>query len=84
MGSGASVVSINKTVVVVGGGYAGIAVAEALTSCFDVIVFEARGAFNHSIVGLRACVDESFAAKCVIPLDHALKRGKIIIDEVVG
>jgi NADPH-dependent 2,4-dienoyl-CoA reductase/sulfur reductase-like enzyme len=47
------------TVVVVGGGYGGYAVATALDETSDVVLVEPKDAFMHNIAALRALMDPS-------------------------
>jgi len=82
MGSGAS--TVDKNIVIVGGGYAGITLAKALDKRYNVTIIEAREAFNHCVGGLRASVQEQFASQVLIPMDSALKRGKVVKGEVVS
>ena len=70
-------------VVVVGGGYGGIAVAKALDEEADVVLVEPKGAFEHNIAALRALVDPSWSDRIHFPYDGLLKRGRVIRDRAV-
>lgn len=68
------------TVVVVGGGYGGIAVAKALDADADVVLVEPKGTFEHNIAALRALVDPSWSDRIHFPYDGLLERGRVIRD----
>lgn len=68
------------TVVVVGGGYGGIAVAKALDAEADVVLVEPKGTFEHNIAALRALVDPSWSDRIHFPYDGLLERGRVIRD----
>jgi NADH dehydrogenase FAD-containing subunit len=70
-------------VVVVGGGYAGIAVAKALDERTRVTLVEPRDAFVHNVAALRAAVDPSTAARIFLPYDRLLEHGEVIRDRAV-
>lgn len=68
--------SDTKSIVVIGGGYSGIAFAQAAakqlsSSNVQVTVIEKRKFQFHVIGALRACVDESFTPNLFIPYDNA-------------
>jgi NADH dehydrogenase FAD-containing subunit len=71
------------TVVVVGGGYGGIAVAKALDEEADVVLVEPKGTFEHNIAALRALVDLSWSDRIHFPYDGLLERGRVIRDRAV-
>jgi NADH dehydrogenase FAD-containing subunit len=71
-----------KRIIVVGGGYAGTAVARALDAKFDVVLVEPREAFVHNVAAIRALVEPDLVDKIILPYDHLLKRGKVIRDRV--
>jgi NADH dehydrogenase FAD-containing subunit len=70
-------------VVVIGGGYAGTAVAKELDKSFDVTLIEKRERFFHNSGSLRAAVDSRWLRKLFIPYDHLLKHGRIVNGKVV-
>jgi NADH dehydrogenase FAD-containing subunit len=68
------------TVVVVGGGYGGIAVAKALDETSNVVLVEPKDAFMHNIAALRALVDPSWLPKIYFPYDGLLANGRVVRD----
>jgi apoptosis-inducing factor 2 len=71
------------TVVVVGGGYGGIAVAKALDETSDVVLVEPKDAFMHNIAALRALVDPSWLPRIFLPYDRLLTNGRVVRDRAV-
>jgi apoptosis-inducing factor 2 len=71
------------TVVVVGGGYGGIAVAKALDDTSDVVLVEPKDALMHNIAALRALVDPSWLPRIYLPYDRLLSRGRVVRDRAV-
>ncbi|MEA2684569.1 MAG: apoptosis-inducing factor 2 [Chloroflexota bacterium] len=71
------------TVVVVGGGYGGTAVAKALDETSDVVLIEPKDAFMHNIAALRALVDPSWLERIFLPYTHLLTRGRVVRDRAV-
>jgi apoptosis-inducing factor 2 len=71
------------TVVVVGGGYGGIAVAKALDETSDVVLVEPKDAFMHNIAALRALVDPSWLPKIFLPYAGLLTNGRVVRDRAV-
>jgi NADH dehydrogenase FAD-containing subunit len=71
------------TVVVVGGGYGGYAVAKALDETSDVVLVEPRDAFMHNIAALRALVDPSWLPRIFLPYDRLLANGRVVRDRAV-
>ncbi len=51
------------SVVVVGGGYGGIAVAKALDEVADVVLVDPKDSFEHNVAALRALVDPSWSSR---------------------
>lgn len=68
------------TVVVVGGGYGGVAVAKALDQSMDVVLIEPKDAFMHNIAALRALVDPSWLPRIYLPYDKLLANGRVVRD----
>jgi NADH dehydrogenase FAD-containing subunit len=66
------------TVVVVGGGYGGIAVAKALDETHDVVLVEPKDAFMHNIAALRALVDPSWLQRIFLPYAGLLTNGRVV------
>jgi NADH dehydrogenase FAD-containing subunit len=67
-------------VVVVGGGYGGVAVAKALDSSSDVVLIEPKDAFLHNIAALRALVDPSWLPRIFFPYTEVLVNGRVVQD----
>ncbi|WP_154792711.1 FAD-dependent oxidoreductase [Occultella kanbiaonis] len=67
-------------VVVVGGGYGGVAVAQQLDAVADVILVESKDAFVHAVGTLRAVADPAFEDRVFLPYDRLLTRGRVIHD----
>jgi NADH dehydrogenase FAD-containing subunit len=67
-------------VVVVGGGYGGVAVAKALDSSAEVVLIEPRDAFMHNIAALRALVDPSWLSRIFFPYTDVLSNGRVVRD----
>src|SRR6202521_494143 len=70
-------------VVVVGGGYGGIAVAKALDETSDVVLVEQKDAFMHNIAALRALVDPSWLPRIFFPYAGLLANGRVVRDRAV-
>jgi apoptosis-inducing factor 2 len=71
------------TVVVVGGGYGGTAVAKALDETSDVVLVEPKDAFMHNIAALRALVDPSWLPRIFLPYAGLLSNGRVVRDRAV-
>jgi flavin-dependent dehydrogenase len=72
------------TVVIVGGGYGGVAAARALDDETDVILVEPRDAFVHNVAALRGLVDPAWTDRIFMPYRRLLDRGQVIRDRVVA
>jgi NADH dehydrogenase FAD-containing subunit len=70
------------TVVVAGGGYAGVNVAKALDDVADVVLVEPKDAFQHNVAALRAVTDPAWAPRIFLPYDRLLDRGRVVADRV--
>ena len=68
------------TVVVVGGGYGGTAVAKALDDTMNVVLVEPKDAFMHNVAALRALVDPSWLPRIFLPYDGLLAHGRVVRD----
>jgi len=66
------------TVVVIGGGYAGISIAGALDAEADVTLVEPKDTFVHNIGALRATVDTEFLPRIFLPYDGLLSEGRVV------
>ncbi|OEV12844.1 FAD-dependent oxidoreductase [Streptomyces nanshensis] len=71
------------TVLVIGGGYGGVAVAKALDDVADVVLVEPRDAFVHNIAALRELVDPDWSGRLFFPYGRLLSRGRIVRDRAV-
>jgi NADH dehydrogenase FAD-containing subunit len=67
-------------VVVVGGGYGGVAVAKALDSSSEVVLIEPKDAFMHNIAALRALVDPSWLSRIFFPYTEVMANGRVVHD----
>ena len=68
------------TVVVIGGGYGGTAVAKALDEATDVVLVEPKDAFMHNVAALRALVDPSWLPRIFLPYTGLLANGRVVRD----
>ncbi|MCO1595492.1 FAD-dependent oxidoreductase [Micromonospora sp. RHAY321] len=75
---------MSRTVVVVGGGYGGTAVAKALESQADVVLIDPRDAFVNVAGSLRALTRPDWAGNMFFPFDTLLTRGTVIRGRVVS
>ncbi|RJL24472.1 NAD(P)/FAD-dependent oxidoreductase [Bailinhaonella thermotolerans] len=75
---------MGRTVVVVGGGYGGAAVAKALDQEADVVLVEPKDAFVQNAAALRALVRPEWADNLFFPYDALLDRGRVIRDRAVS
>jgi len=71
------------TVVVLGGGYAGIQVARPLDDLADVVLVEPRDDFVHNVAALRALVDPSWLERIYLPYIRLLRHGRVIRDRAI-
>src|SRR6202789_235402 len=68
------------TVVVVGGGYGGTAVAKALDESAAVVLVEPKDAFMHNVAALRALVDPTWLPRIFMPYEGLLAHGRVVRD----
>jgi apoptosis-inducing factor 2 len=73
-----------KRVIVVGGGYAGTALASALDKVAEVRLVDARDRFVHNVAAIRGVVDPSLLERILIPYDRLLRRGSVRQGTVTG
>jgi pyruvate/2-oxoglutarate dehydrogenase complex dihydrolipoamide dehydrogenase (E3) component len=71
---------MDARVVVVGGGYGGVAVAKALDEVADVVLVEPKDAFVHSVATLRGVVDRDWQERVFHPYTVLLARGRLVTD----
>jgi NADH dehydrogenase FAD-containing subunit len=75
---------MTKTVAVVGGGYGGTLVAEALDEAADVVLIDPRDAFVNVAASLRALTQPSWASNAFFPYDTLLRRGRHVRERAVS
>ncbi|WP_433468837.1 NAD(P)/FAD-dependent oxidoreductase [Spirillospora sp. CA-128828] len=75
---------MSRTVVVIGGGYGGAAVAKALDAEADVVLIDPRDAFVNAAGALRALTQPGWAGNMFFPYDTLLTRGTVIRDRAVS
>ena len=68
------------SVVVLGGGYAGINVAKSLDDVADVVLVEPKDAFVHNVAALRALVDPGWLPRIYLPYGGLLSHGRVVQD----
>ena len=68
---------------VIGGGYAGFAVAKGLDALADVTLVEPRDAFVHNVAALRALVDPEWLPTIFLPYDRLLANGRVVRERAV-
>src|SRR5450755_1148795 len=73
-------VPARPTVVVIGGGYAGVNAAKALDDVADVVLVEPKDAFVHNVASLRALADPAWLPRIYLPYDGLLANGRVIRD----
>lgn len=66
-----------KRVIIVGGGYAGVALARVLDANADVQLIEPRDSFIHNVGAIRAVVDPALLDRIIIPYSRLLKNGSV-------
>ncbi|GAA0559012.1 hypothetical protein GCM10010172_47610 [Paractinoplanes ferrugineus] len=72
------------TVVIVGGGYGGTLVAEALDAETDVVLVDPREAFVNAAASLRALTRPEWAHHAFFPFASLLHRGRVLRDRAVS
>ena len=75
---------MNRTVVVVGGGYGGSLAAKALDSEANVILIDPREAFVNAAASLRALTQPDWAPNAFFSFETLLERGRVIRDRAVS
>jgi apoptosis-inducing factor 2 len=74
----------NPSVVVVGGGYAGIQAAKALDDVADVALVDPTEAFVHNVAAWRSLVEPEWLDRIFLPYEHLLERGRFVRDRAVA
>lgn len=70
------------TVIIIGGGYAGVKLAAALDKQCNVVLIDRKDYFLHNIGTPRGMVDTEFMKKCMIPYTELLKNGHVVKGQV--
>ncbi|HMJ34443.1 MAG TPA: FAD-dependent oxidoreductase [Baekduia sp.] len=76
--------SQRPSVVVVGGGYAGVNVAKALDDVADVTLVDPKNAFVHNVAAWRALVEPEWLDRIFFPYDRLLAHGTFLRDRAVA
>ena len=71
------------SVVIVGGGFAGVNAAKALDAYAQVVLVEPKDTFVYNVACLRALVEADFAPRIFLPYDNLLARGYVEHDRAV-
>ncbi len=71
------------TVVIVGGGYGGTALAKELDESTEVVLVEPKDSFVHAVAALRGLVSAEWAERIFFPYDRLLARGRVVRDRAV-
>ena len=71
------------SVVVLGGGYAGINVAKQLDDVASVVLVEPKDAFVHNVAALRALVNPAWLPRIYLPYGGLLSHGRVVQDRAV-
>jgi NADH dehydrogenase FAD-containing subunit len=72
----------DKSVIIVGGGYAGTTVAKGLDAYCKVTLIEKSDSMTHKYAMPRACVVPGWEEATRVPLDKILKNGTILRADV--
>ncbi|MEV4129927.1 FAD-dependent oxidoreductase [Nocardia sp. NPDC049707] len=75
---------MSNTVVVVGGGYGGAAVAKALEAEAEVILIDPRDGFVNAAGSLRAMAQPEWAGNMFFPYDTMFTRTTVVRDRVIA
>ncbi|MEV0199067.1 FAD-dependent oxidoreductase [Nonomuraea sp. NPDC050691] len=75
---------MSRTVVVIGGGYGGSALAKALDAEVEVVLIDPRDAFVNTAGSLRALTRPEWGSNMFFPYDQWLTRGTVIRDRAVS
>lgn len=74
----------HPSVVVLGGGFAGIIAAKALDDIADVTLVDPSDTFLHNLASWRALVDPAWLDRIFFPYERLLSRGRFLRDRAVA
>jgi apoptosis-inducing factor 2 len=74
---------MRSAVAIIGGGYAGIAVAKGLDDVADVTLIDPRDTFVHNVAALRGVVDPAWTDRLFLPYGGLLRNGRVLRDRAV-
>src|SRR3954463_15746172 len=75
---------MERTVVVIGGGYGGTLVAKELDAAANVILIDPREGFVNAAALLRGLTRPDWAPNAFFPFAALLQRGQVIRDRAVS
>jgi NADH dehydrogenase FAD-containing subunit len=75
---------MERTVVIIGGGYGGTLVAKELDADADVVLIDPREGFVNAAASLRALTRPDWAPNAFFPYGNLLERGRVIRDRAVS
>jgi apoptosis-inducing factor 2 len=75
---------MERTVVIIGGGYGGTLVAKELDADANVILIDPREGFVNAAASLRALTRPDWAPNAFFPYENLLERGRIMRDRAVS
>jgi NADH dehydrogenase FAD-containing subunit len=75
---------MSSTVVVIGGGYGGAAVARGLDAEANIVLIDPRDAFMNSAGSLRGVTQPDWAARMFFPYKDFIKQGTLVRDHAVS
>ncbi len=71
---------MEKKLIIIGGGYAGNMLAQAMDNVADVTLVEPRDRWFHNVALMRALVQPALLEQILIPYDGLLKNGSVVRD----
>jgi NADH dehydrogenase FAD-containing subunit len=75
---------MERTVVIIGGGYGGTLAAKELDATANVVLIDPREAFVNAAASLRALTRPDWAPHAFFPYETLLDRGRVIRDRAVS
>jgi len=70
------------TIIIVGGGYGGTALARSLDDAMNVILIDRKDYFHNNVGALRSVTNAAFTVQTTIPYTKLLKNGHVLHAEV--